>query len=154
MTPGDAAPRIGQISAGLGQVAAAATGEGNPAALGASGGALAALNATNVGLTATWTGASAAPGGQPGANNAYTEGIKAAMAAAASGVFAAIGGMADTHICPIPCPVPPHGPGMVTQGSNSVLINNLPACRVGDKVSEACGGQDPIALGELTVLIG
>ena len=104
--------------------------------------------------TAAETAEAPAPGGQPAATKAYTEGIKAISATAATAVFSAVGGLADTHICPIPCPVPPHGPGMVVKGSASVLINNLPAARKDDKVMEACGGADPIAMGCTSVLIG
>lgn len=154
MTPADATPLLAQISADLVQAGADAAGEGNPAGVGAAAGGTGALNGTNAALTATWTTASAVPGGQPAANTAYTEGIKAAAATAASSLFAAVAGMTDSHICPIPCPIPPHGPGVVTQASESVLIDNLPAVRLGDEVVEACGGSDPIALGCMTVLIG
>lgn len=154
LTPADSIPKLALIQSDLAQAAAMAAAEGNPAGVGAVSASLVALNTTDVALTATWTTASAAPGGQPAANNAYTEGIKAAAAAAASAVMSAVGGMADMHMCPIPVPVPPHGPGMVTQGSKSVLIDNLPACRKDDKVMEACGGADPIAMGCPTVLIG
>lgn len=154
LTPPSATSDIANIVSGLVQAAGKAAAEMNPAALGAAAGASATLIATNVGLTTAWSAASVVPGGQPAANTAYTEGIKAAMAAASSAVFAAIGGMADTHICPIPCPIPPHGPGMVTKGSENVMIDNLPACRQGDKIMEACGGSDPIAMGCPTVMIG
>jgi uncharacterized Zn-binding protein involved in type VI secretion len=62
--------------------------------------------------------------------------------------------LADMHMCPMPAGAVPHGPGFVTKGSGTVLINNLPACRQNDKVMEACGGSDPIAMGCPTVLIG
>jgi uncharacterized Zn-binding protein involved in type VI secretion len=35
-----------------------------------------------------------------------------------------------------------------------VLINGLPACRLGDTILEATGGPDPIALAFPTVIIG
>ncbi len=154
LNPASATADLAQISSGLGQAAGQASAAGNPAATGATAGAATALNTTNVALTTAWTTASAVPGGQPAADQAYTQGIKAAMAAAASSVFASIGGMTDIHICPIPCPIPPHGPGVVTKGSKTVMIDNLPATRQGDKVFEACGGEDPIAMGCPTVLIG
>ncbi|MBD2343791.1 PAAR domain-containing protein [Anabaena subtropica] len=62
--------------------------------------------------------------------------------------------MADIHICATPLPVPPHGPGVVIDGSKTVLINNLPACRVGDKILEALGPMNRITRGDSTVLIG
>jgi uncharacterized Zn-binding protein involved in type VI secretion len=68
--------------------------------------------------------------------------------------MSAMAGLADMHVCPLPCPIPPHGPGFVIQGSGTVLLDNLPACRQGDKVMEACGGSDPIAMGCVTVDIG
>ena len=152
MTPADATADLAQISAKLTQGGAAAAWA--RAAAGAAGSQVATLNSTNVTLTATWTTASAAPGGQPAANQTYTEMIKAAAAVAATAVMSAMAGLADMHICPLPVPVPPHGPGFVTKGSSSVLIDNLPACRQGDKVMEACGGPDPIAMGCTTVVIG
>ena len=68
--------------------------------------------------------------------------------------MSAMAGLSDMHICPVPVPVPPHGPGFVTKGSSTVNIGNLPAARQGDKVFEACGGADPIAMGCPTVNIG
>ncbi|MBK9968561.1 MAG: PAAR domain-containing protein [Holophagales bacterium] len=112
------------------------------------------MNAANVALSTAWTTASAVPGGQPAANTAYTEGIKAAAAAAASAVMSSMSGLSDMHVCPVPVPIPPHGPGFVTKGSPTVLIENLSAARQGDKVYEACGGPDPIAIGCPTVVIG
>lgn len=157
LTPANATPQLVQIQTGLMQVAGAAAAHGNPAAAATGTGALAALIAANVTLTATWTAASAIPGGQPAATQAYTEGMKAAAASAAWSVFstlAAVMNMPDMHICPIPCPTPPHGPGFVTKGSSTVIIGNLPAARQNDKVFEACGGADPIAMGCMTVQIG
>ncbi len=153
LTPADAASKIADISQKLTKGGADAAAAGAPAAPAAAGSQLATLNTANVSLTTAWTSASAAPGGQPAANTAYTEGIKAAAAAAASAVMSAMASLSDMHVCPIPCPVPPHGPGFVTKGSSTVLINNLPAARKDDKVMEACGGADPIGMGCSTVLI-
>lgn len=61
---------------------------------------------------------------------------------------------ADIHLCTTPLPVPPHGPGVVINGSKTVLINNLPACRMGDTILEALGPMNIITKGHLTVLIG
>lgn len=154
MTPADATASLFDISQKLIQGGAAAAGCGNPAVTGVATGMVATVNATNVALTTTWTAASVVPGGQPAANIAYTEGIKAVTAAAASAVMAAMAGLSDMHVCPIPVPIPPHGPGFVTKGSNTVKIGNLPAARMGDQVFEACGGSDPIALGCMKVMIG
>lgn len=154
MTPADATPDIAQISVRLVTLAAQAAAAGAPAAVGTAASQVAMLNTTNVTLTAAWTAASAVPGGLPAANQAYTEGIKAAAATASSLVVASMAPLSDMHICPIPCPIPPHGPGFVTQGSSTVVINNLPAARQGDKIFEACAADDPILVACPTVLIG
>jgi uncharacterized Zn-binding protein involved in type VI secretion len=154
LTPPSAASDLVQIGQKMVEAAAKAAAAGAPGAVGAAAGGMSALISTNVALTATWTAASAAPGGQPAANEAYTQGIKTAAGAAASGVMSAMAGLSDMHICPVPAPPPPHGPGMVTKGSGSVLINDLPAARKDDKVMEACGGADGIASGCTSVEIG
>jgi uncharacterized Zn-binding protein involved in type VI secretion len=154
MTPADATASLTQISQALVQGGAAAAANGAPAAAATAGSMVGVMNAANVALTTTWTTASVVPGGQPAANIAYTEGIKAAAAAAASAVLSAMAGISDMHTCPVPVPAPPHGPGFVTRGSSTVNIGNLPAARMGDRIFEACGGQDPIAIGCPTVNIG
>jgi uncharacterized Zn-binding protein involved in type VI secretion len=60
----------------------------------------------------------------------------------------------DTHLCPLVNGVVPHGGGMVMVGSTTVFINNMPAARVGDQVTEAGGGPNAVAMGEPTVMIG
>jgi uncharacterized Zn-binding protein involved in type VI secretion len=44
--------------------------------------------------------------------------------------------------------------GTVLKGSLTVLINNFPAARQGDQVTEGGGGPNPITMGCLNVLIG
>jgi uncharacterized Zn-binding protein involved in type VI secretion len=154
MTPADAKPSVAEICGVLTVGSGAATVAGAAAAPGAAAVAVATLVGTDIALTATWTTASVVPGGQPAANIAYTEGIKAAVAAAAASTVSAMASLSDMHVCPMPCPIPPHGPGFVTKGSGTVIIGGLPAARQGDKVFEACGGTDPIAVGCLTVNIG
>ena len=61
---------------------------------------------------------------------------------------------ADIHACTTPLPIPPHGPGVVIDGSKTVTINFLPACRQGDTVLEAVGPPNKIAMGYPTVIIG
>ncbi len=61
---------------------------------------------------------------------------------------------ADIHVCTTPLPVPPHGPGVVINGSKTVLINGLPACRMGDTILEAIGPTNKITRGCNSVLIG
>jgi uncharacterized Zn-binding protein involved in type VI secretion len=63
-------------------------------------------------------------------------------------------GGADIHMCTTLLPIPPHGPGVVIDGSATVLINNLPACRLGDTIVEAVGPPNKIIRGCPTVLIG
>lgn len=62
-------------------------------------------------------------------------------------------GLSDTHVCPLYDGPKPHVGGVVTNGSTTVLINNLPAVRQGDMVAEA-GPPNPIASGCSTVMIG
>ncbi len=83
-----------------------------------------------------------------------SEAAKAAALASMSSMMSGFGGSSDIHFCPIPTPVPPHGPGVVIDGSSTVLINNMPACTMGCTVLEALGGPDKIVKGEMTVLIG
>jgi uncharacterized Zn-binding protein involved in type VI secretion len=49
--------------------------------------------------------------------------------------FAASG--TDIHLCAVFIPPPVHGPGVVINGSQTVLINGKPACRSGDMILEA-----------------
>jgi uncharacterized Zn-binding protein involved in type VI secretion len=71
--------------------------------------------------------------------------------------FAAV---ADIHVCAMVIPPPPHGPGVVIGGSETVLINGQPACRAGDTIQEAnvLANVPPITnrivSGSATVLIG
>jgi len=111
--------------------------------------------------------ATAAAAGTPGygAAKAAEEATKATSAAsmtatinaAAASAGTAGGGAVDLHNCttpPPPAPPPIHGPGVVIGGSATVLINGLPACRVGDTVLEAFGPTNKIALGQLDVIAG
>jgi len=59
----------------------------------------------------------------------------------------------DTHYCPLSTGIVPHGIGLVSQGSSTVLINGTPAVRMNDKVIES-GLPNTILSGETTVLIG
>jgi hypothetical protein len=100
--------------------------------------------------------ATKAAAGTPGAPAALAaeQAAKAAALASMSSMMAGFAPGSDIHICPIPSPVPPHGPGVVIDGSATVLINNMPACTVGCTVLEALGGPDKIVKGETSVLIG
>ncbi|MEB3282834.1 MAG: PAAR domain-containing protein [Lyngbya sp.] len=65
-------------------------------------------------------------------------------------------GSVDQHFCEmllVPPVPPPHANGVVINGSSTVLINGLPACRQGDMIQETVS-VNTIALGCPTVLIG
>jgi uncharacterized Zn-binding protein involved in type VI secretion len=62
-------------------------------------------------------------------------------------------GTADFHACPLISGLVPHVGGVVTPGSLTVFINNLPAARQGDMILEA-GPPNMIIIGCPTVLIG
>ncbi|WP_167561774.1 lipase family protein [Bosea lupini] len=98
--------------------------------------------------------ATAAYAAEQAAKTAAAAALGSMMSAMKGAAMTPNGGVPDTHICPIPTPLPPHGPGMVIDGSQTVLVNGLPLCRQFDTVLEALGGPDKIAVGEFTVLIG
>jgi uncharacterized Zn-binding protein involved in type VI secretion len=62
--------------------------------------------------------------------------------------------LGDAHVCPLSNGTQPHGGGVVAKGSRTVLINNMPAARQGDKVMEVGGGPNAIAAGCPSVIIG
>lgn len=83
------------------------------------------------------------------------ESAKAASAAAnAASIAAAAAGGSSMHTCAMPWPIPPHGPGVVIDGSPTVMIENCPACRIGDTIIEAIGPPNKIVMGCMTVIIG
>lgn len=100
--------------------------------------------------------ASKAASGTPAAPAALAaeQTTKATTSATMSSAINASAVGADIHLCSTPLPVPPHGPGVVINGSKTVLINNLPACRMGDTILEALGPMNIITKGDFTVLIG
>ncbi|HYP28080.1 MAG TPA: PAAR domain-containing protein [Blastocatellia bacterium] len=126
---------------------------GVPAAV---AGALSAAKAVSDAAIKAAEIATAAAAGTPGlpAVKAAEETVKATAAAAMGSMISSMAGMADIHVCATPLPIPPHGPGVVINGSQTVLINNLPACRLGDTILEAVGPPDTIIKGDLTVIIG
>ena len=70
------------------------------------------------------------------------------------GAMASIMASTDQHACVgTNVLVVPHGPGVVIQGSSTVMINGLPAARAGDTIQEATA-VNAILMGEPTVLIG
>ncbi|MFK7695878.1 PAAR domain-containing protein [Paenibacillus sp. HJGM_3] len=58
----------------------------------------------------------------------------------------------DMHTCPAATPNP-HVGGVVAMGSATVLINSLPAVRLGDVITES-GPPNTILMGDPTVMIG
>ncbi len=100
--------------------------------------------------------ATQAAAGTPGAPAAYAaeQLTKSTMLTTMSSLVSSASGGADIHTCTVPLPVPPHGPGVVINGSATVMINNLPAARQGDTVLEAVGPPNKIAMGCSTVIIG
>jgi uncharacterized Zn-binding protein involved in type VI secretion len=100
--------------------------------------------------------ATLAAAGTPGlpAAKAAEETVKATAAASMGSMISAAAGAADIHVCATPLPLPPHGPGVIIDGSQTVLINGLPACRQGDTIVEAVGPPNKVAMGLPTVLIG
>lgn len=100
--------------------------------------------------------ATVAAAGTPGAPaaKAAEESVKAAAAAQMGSMITSMAGGADIHSCTTLLPIPPHGPGVVIDGSQTVLINGLQACRLGDTVLEAVGPPNKIVKGEMTVVIG
>ena len=100
--------------------------------------------------------ASKAAAGTPGAPAAIAaeETTKATAAATMGSTITSSAGGADIHMCGTPLPIPPHGPGVVIDGSKTVLINGLPACFLGNTILEAVGPPNKITGGCLQVLIG
>jgi len=67
-------------------------------------------------------------------------------------------GAMDKIICPmllLRIAGPPHGMGVMIGGSSTVMINNLPAGRVGDQIRELLSPEpNSVAVGCPTVIIG
>lgn len=122
----------------------------------AAGAALQAAKTASEVRIKTAEAATLAAAGTPGgpAAKVAEETLKSAEAAAMGSLIGSLAGGADIHLCPMPLPVPPHGPGVVIDGSATVQINHLPACRVGDTILEALGPPNKIALGCPQVRIG
>ena len=126
---------------------------GVPAAVAGALQAAKQISDTAIQVAEAATLAAAGTPGAPAAKTAEETTTATAATSMGSAISGAAGG-ADIHICSVPLPIPPHGPGVVIDGSATVLINNLPACRMGDTILEAVGPPDKIATGEFTVIIG
>jgi len=131
-----------------------------PAWRGVPAGAGAAIQAAKSAADATVQAAEAATlaaAGTPGAPAALAAEIatKTAVSASMAGMISGASAGADIHNCLTPVPPPvPHGIGVVVDGSATVLINNLPACRMGDTIIETLGPPNKIVMGLPTVIIG
>ena len=101
---------------------------------------------------ATTTAAAGSPGAP--AALAAEQLTKTTLLASMSSMIIGAAAGADIHSCLTPLPIPPHGPGVVIDGSKTVMIDNLPACRMGDTILEAVGPPNKIADGCATVTIG
>lgn len=123
--------------------------------LAAAAGLLAAKQTSETAIT-TAEAATVAAAGTPGAPAAKTaeETAKATAAVAMGNLISSLGAITDIHNCATPLPIPPHGPGVVIDGSATVLINNLPACFLGNTIVEAVGPPNKIVMGCPTVQVG
>lgn len=99
------------------------------------------------------TAAQTAAAGTPGAPAAAANLAKAAADAVADAAAAMAASGADIHACPIVKVLIPDGPGVVITPSQTVMINGMGACRMGDVIQEATS-VNAIAVGLPTVVIG
>lgn len=120
--------------------------------------AAAIMSAKQVSDTAIKTAEAAtlAAAGTPGlpAAKLAEETAKATAAASMGSMISGSAGMSDIHVCGTLLPLPPHGPGVVVDGSVTVLVNSLPLARAGDTIVEAVGPPNKIALGAVNVMVG
>lgn len=116
----------------------------------------AAKTTADIAVTTAETATKAAAGtpGAPAALAAEQATKGAVLASMSSAINGAAAAGADIHICAVPSPVPPHGPGVDITGSMTVIVNFLPAGRMGDTILEALGPPNKITKGEPTVIIG
>lgn len=131
---------------------------GQPAWLGMSAAAAAALAATiaeGARDVAEKTAAVAAAGmaGPMAVAAAQAKLAEATAKAAANTADAMAGSGASTNACPIVKLLVPDGIGVVIMPSQTVLINKMGACRVGDMIQEVTS-VNAIAQGLPTVIIG
>jgi uncharacterized Zn-binding protein involved in type VI secretion len=94
-----------------------------------------------------------AASGTPAAPAAVADFNKTVIDAASEAAALMTSFMADLHTCPVVKLVVPDGAGVVINGSQTVLINGLAACRIGDIIQETTS-VNSIAMGEMTVLVG
>lgn len=122
----------------------------------ATAAALQAAKQTSEAIIKTAEASTLAAAGTPGYGvaKAAEETTKTTTAASMGNLISSLAAGADIHLCATPLPIPPHGPGVVIDGSLTVLINGLPACFLGNTLVEAVGPPNKIVSGCPTVLIG
>jgi uncharacterized Zn-binding protein involved in type VI secretion len=131
---------------------------GQPAWLGLTAAAAAALAATiaagakNV-ADKTAKVAAAGMAGPIAVAKAQADLAEATAKAASDTAAAMTSSGASMNACPIVKLLVPDGIGVVTMPSQTVLINNMGACRVGDMIQEVTS-VNAIAMGIPTVIIG
>ena len=140
LVPGPPSPNvlIGGLPAWLGMTAAAAA-------------ALAATVAKEAKNVAEKTATATAAAGTPAAAAAQADMLDAQAQMAKNVCAAMTGGGLSINICPL-FPLP-HVQGVVITPSQTVLINNWGACRIGDTIQEVTA-VNAIAMGLPTVIIG
>ena len=119
----------------------------------------AGLQAANQAATTTIKAAEATTlgaAGTPGAPAAYAaeQALKSSLLASMSSAIMGASAGADIHMCATPLPVPPHGPGVVIDGSTTVMTTFLPQSRMGDTIIEAVGPPNKIVKGQMNVIVG
>jgi len=152
--PPDVVTELGPLTSTMSSVGAQAEAAGAPGASATVSTSFAGLASQATALAAGYTAAAAVPGGEPGARVAFTTAFKAALAQTMATAVHSIAGPWDMDTCVAPGPAGPHGPGVVIKGSETVLINNLPAVFKGHRIVEASGGPTAIRIGSANVFIG
>lgn len=129
---------------------------GQPAwrGVGAAGAAaLSAAKATSDTALQAAEAATLAAAGTPGAPAAIAA-EKLAQATAVATLGSMMAGMGtDLHAC-VTIPPIPHGTGIVTNPSTTVIVRGMPQARMGDTITEPLGPPNIIAMGCPTVLVG
>ncbi len=152
LTPEMARPYLNDAEEGLEDASELAASHGEPAAAAVTAAAFAELVSQDAMLTAQYRAEE--PIDKQMAMENYAEGIHDASQIAAALAVEVIGKLADQTVCPQVWIIVPHGPGVITKGSKTVFINDLPASREEDVLYEAIGGPDPVAQREQSVIIG
>ena len=121
---------------------------------GVGAGLQAANQAATIAIKAAEATTAAAVG--PAAPVAYAaeQALKTSLLASMSATISGASAGADIHMCATPLPVPPHGPGVVIDGSTTVLTMFLPQSRMGDTIIEAVGPPNKIVKGQMDVIVG